>query len=615
MMAHADPSPAAGARALSGLPLDVLRLIVGKLDLQDRLSLEAVDRSHRDALRELPELWQDIKLGGGRALEITKKQLLCLIGRMNPGMQAASRITSIAAAVLNITESYMDYDPFLNREAYLRWTTPQAILASGILIIPFKVLYQSVPETWGPLRLTIETCKVWVVEQVCRLSKAARYFLSVCQNVVRDPGFLVRTLIENGAGQVKPEGKRSARRAVSVDVSEATNLSPAFLAACSIALSAAGHHVALKMDGKSDPGFLANHPMLDIIRMLAPECLLQVNLLVSGKFPWRANCLDLEGCSHKEQLQEAAQTETVEAKLERVAASIAPHYKGSRAAYRSFLGKVLSLVELREKVAAVSGNSTEWRRGATAKVVSETVIVEHLVQVEPLLLEALRRCSSPEKLHLIFRNCLLPANGFRSLWAMLGEREFRSLGLQQQSPFEDPRVAGLLLSCIELQSSAGLQVLELDLSLSPADLDFVALFLNRNLNGAEVVVHLRPAFYSKNGRLSQYFFSKLRKLCLSERGARLRIVRYRGEAPLTKGRAAENPGSLNDAFISPVQQEIGSKLRFRRVVVFVDRSVSFFLLGDLVVILAIVLDWILGLGWLNSCQDGPSYGPSGCSWP
>ncbi|GAQ86750.1 hypothetical protein KFL_003090070 [Klebsormidium nitens] len=590
-MALADPSPAAAARALSGLPLDVLRLIVAKLDLQDRLRLEALDRSHREIMRE-PELWQDIRLGGGRALEIKEEQLLILISRIDHRMQAASHIAGMTAALQDITQSYLGHDPLRNPKLDSRLSTPGATLGSPFSFIEIRVLYQAVPETWGPLRLIAETCTVWVVEQVNRIPKAARKLFSACQKIVRDPAAIVGTLKAKLTGQVKLEGKPSAKKAVSLNVTGGTKLSPAFLAACTIALSAAGYHVDLTMDGESDPGFLVNHPVHDVIRSLALDCSLHVNLLVSGKFPWTADCL--EGFGQGGQLQAAVQPETVEAKVERVAASIAPHYKGSSAACQNFLDKVWSLVEFRAAVAGKSGSA----KGATAKVVSETVVLEHLVEVEPLLLEALRRCSSPEKLQLAFRNCLLPANGFRSLFAVLGERGTGRVALQQHSPFENPQVAALLLACAELQSSTGLKVLELDLPLSPADLDSVALFLDRNLNGAEVVIHLRPAFYFKSGQLSQRFFSQLRGLCLSERSARLRIVRYRGGAPLSKGRAAEDPGSL-DAFLSPVQQEIRSKLRIRKIVGFVDRSISFLLVGDLLVVLATLVDWLLGLGWLS----------------
>ena len=53
--------PSAEARALAALPVDVLRLILKDFSLKERLRLEILDKSHREALRD-PELWHAIKL-------------------------------------------------------------------------------------------------------------------------------------------------------------------------------------------------------------------------------------------------------------------------------------------------------------------------------------------------------------------------------------------------------------------------------------------------------------------------------------------------------------------------------------------------------------------------
>lgn len=132
------------------------------------------------------------------------------------------------------------------------------------------------------------------------------------------------------------------------------------------------------MDGATDPGFVSNHPVLHIIRSLALDCSLHVTPLVTGVYPWRPGCVG--GFNPWAQEQDTnPDSEAIESKLERVAASIAPEFDDSKAACRMFLNKVSSLVELRAKVEALSGSQgrSGSGRGATAKVVSETVVFEH----------------------------------------------------------------------------------------------------------------------------------------------------------------------------------------------------------------------------------------------
>ena len=81
--------------------------------------------------------------------------------------------------------------------------------------------------------------------------------------------------------------------------------------------------------------------MLDVIRSLALDCSLHVNLLVTGVHPWRPECLSR--FNPYAQGQDAApEYEAIESKLERVAASLAPQFEGSKAAYQMFVDKIFS---------------------------------------------------------------------------------------------------------------------------------------------------------------------------------------------------------------------------------------------------------------------------------
>ncbi|GAQ86752.1 hypothetical protein KFL_003090090 [Klebsormidium nitens] len=336
--------------------------------------------------------------------------------------------------------------------------------------------------------------------------------------------------------------------------------------------------------------------------ILALDCSLHVNLLVTGVHPWRPECLSRFN-SYAQGQDAAPEYEAIESKLERVAASTAPEFEGSKAAYQMFVDKIFSLVELREKVEAISGRSASGMRGATAKVVSETVVFELLEEAKPPLLEELRQYlqESPDKLRLVFRNCLLKGDRFRFLCGLIGDCGIGCVVFEQHFPFEKPDMARAILGCAELQRSTGLHTLELDFPLSVTDLESVALFLDRNEHVSEVAIHLRPAFYSKSAGGFQQVLSKLKELCASERGARVRLVRmrYRGGAPLqTEGAegGTERDEAFDDAFLALVEEEVQSAYRFQRALQELDRAVAFFQLADLILCLAVLLDYLFVWG-------------------
>lgn len=185
---------------------------------------------------------------------------------------------------------------------------------------------------------------------------------------------------------------------------------------------------------------------------------------------------------------------------------------------------------------------------------------------------------------------------------------------QQHFPYEKPDMARIILGCVELQTSTGLRTLELDLPLSVADLESVAVFLNRNQDVSEVVIHLRPAFYFKGAGGFQQTLSKLRELCASERGARVRLVRYRRGARIQREGVNGATETDDNAFLAPVEEEVQSAHRFHRALLILDAVVALFQVVDILLCLAVLLDYLLGLGLLSFMSTTPSGWRSSCSW-
>ncbi|GAQ92866.1 hypothetical protein KFL_011740020 [Klebsormidium nitens] len=499
----------AEARALAALPVDVLALILKDMSLKERLRLETLDKNHRDALR-VPELWEAIDLEALCALNCTEDQLLSLLSRVEPRMQrGAAQIRRMAESLDDVTESFTKHMVPEFAVEQLKRKTRTSFNRDFIFIqlVILRFLYKAVPESWGPVRFFFEACTLWLVDQLQRIPLAVRSVFKFLRNVKSNPSAFVR----NGTSSPleKPERQRSAKKAVLLDVSGAVNLSPTFIAACAIALSAAGFQGSVRMDEEGDPGFLTNHPVFEVTRSLALDCAFLVNLKVSGAYPWKANCLTPFNPWGRAQ-EPVGAPEEIETKLERVAASIAPQFEGSRAAYELFLGKISSLVELRAEIAGSRGRrrvANQRRDGESFR--AGTVTVQHHG-------------------HVFSRNS---------------------------------NMACVILGSPELQASQGLRALALDFPLSLADLDSVALFLDRNATGAHVVGGARVP----NGT------------------DRTRAAEWGGTAADPRG------GLLEHAFLTPLQQE----LRFEGALRAADRVFWGIGIADVIFGLVLLLDYLL----------------------
>ncbi|GAQ89567.1 hypothetical protein KFL_005370040 [Klebsormidium nitens] len=163
---------AAGSMPLAALPKDVLRIILKKLSLEDRLRVELVDKSHRDMMRDR-ELWQELNLGAMQALSITEGQLLRLLGRIDAGFeQIFPELESMAGTLKDIAEESLKHirGPLVQNLDSFRLDVSYFgadMVSAGARY--FSRLRQLVPEAWGPCRLVVETCTAWFADQVDRL--------------------------------------------------------------------------------------------------------------------------------------------------------------------------------------------------------------------------------------------------------------------------------------------------------------------------------------------------------------------------------------------------------------------------------------------------------------
>jgi hypothetical protein len=556
------------ALSLCGLPKDVLQIILKKIGLKDRLRLELLDKRHRDVLRE-PELWHEIDLASMQALNLTEDQLLHLLSRVHPGLEEVSwHIEGMTDIFNEVTKSFLKNDPNpLSELDKISQDFPYLgsdLVSDSEAALFFERLHQKVPESWGVTRVFVETCTIWFADQIHCLRHIGPLmwgFLVSCRSSIKDPADCAKKLLAQLS--LSFPRKRPGRLmevkpkfAACLDVSGAVSLSPAFLAACTVALSAVGFKVSFRMTGDGDPSFPIYH-LLNLMRTLAFDCSIHVKLGVTGTYRWTKSLLESVEQTRRDSSEGSGDsTNEVLASLENgllVAGMM--EYSASKAAYRRFLGKILLLVDLRRQIEVAAGRSA-GNVGARAKVACETVVFEKLFTVAPTLLDEVQEYleQSPSNLKLVFRNCLLTPGDFASLGELLEANAARSVSFQQTIfPFRRnnnlPR-AESILGPAALQKIDSLQTLELDFPLSLPDVDYAIGFLDKNEEGAKVVVHLRPRFYAGFPDQAQQLFSKLRDLCASERGRRVRIVQHRednrilrrGGAPETVGRTGE--GSL-----------------------------------------------------------------------
>lgn len=147
------------------------------------------------------------------------------------------------------------------------------------------------PESWGVTRLSIETCTIWFADQFHRLRHICTLiwgFLVFCRSSIKDPADCAKKLLAllSSSFPRKRPGRLlevKPKVAACLDVSGAVSLSPPFLAACTVALSAVGFKVSFRMTGDGDPSFPIYH-LLNLMRTLAFDCSIHVKLGVTGTY-------------------------------------------------------------------------------------------------------------------------------------------------------------------------------------------------------------------------------------------------------------------------------------------------------------------------------------------
>jgi hypothetical protein len=605
-MEERSQGPHTKALSLCGLPTDVLRMILKKIGLKDRLCLELLDKRDLETLRE-PELWYEVDLASMQALNLTEDQLLHLLSRVHPEFGGvSSQIRSMAEIFDEVTKSFMKNDPIFGRSLN-EISQDLSYLGRDLLSVAslsLERLHHTVPRSWGTSRLLVETCTAWFFDQVHRLTQMGPWvwgILVACIRIIGDPtGFVKKLQARLNTPHRQPPQSRKAKIMVSLYVSGAKKLSPAYLAACTIALSAAGFKVRFRMTGHADPPFPAYH-LLNLMRGLAFDCSIHVGVLVPCTHRLVKKCSEI---FNRVSLSAETGYSTSEpnASLRNIlAAALAVarvmEYPASGAAYRRFANKMLLLVELREQMGILAGRPDGCEVGAKARVACETVVFENLYSFEPTLLDDVQEYlqQPPSNLRLVFRNSLLTPVGFALIGELLAASAASCVSFQQADfPFcrhvWDPERESAVLASAALQKSTSLKALELDFPLASPVVDSVIHFLDKSEQGAQVVIHLRPHFYAGNPERSQELFSKLRDLCASERGCRVEIVQHSRGPGATRVGVSETIGSSGDDALLPIQQEIDAQLRIGKYIGVTNFLILFvYCLLDLSLVLADLL--------------------------
>lgn len=594
----------AGCAPLAALPKDILCCILKKVGLKDRLRLELVDRSHRDTLRD-HELWKEINLGAMQALDLSQKQLVCLLSRICPQLlKHLHRVKSMTETLRDISLEYKDHVPNAlgRRVQWLKadWT----YLRKDMIILArlyFPRCHQAIPESWGSTRLAVEACTRWFSEQVTRISRALTSFwqnFSVILKRLQGPFAIAKV---PGSKLHRATQLISANAALALDVSGATSLSPPFLAACVIAMSAAGVKVDFKMDQDTDPLFPL-HEVVNLLNILALDCSIKVNMLISDLYHfWKTNFLKDVNPWNRPSQGDQPDFSALEAFQINSAVSQLVPYGGSEASFKHCHQTVWTLLNHRLSIAAAAGRVDKWLKSETRlRVVASTVVFDSLYiipEAQKMIFEGIREYlqESPSKLRLVFHNCLYIQPELRGLCTLLGDCGVGSLSFQLQAEFPldercNPQAQDAVLGSQALQKSKNLRVLELDCPLVLEDLDSAARFLDSNESGATLVLHLRPRSFA-NPETARLFLSKLHDLCASEHGARVKIVQHRGNSARHSGDDARaTTGGASDAFLSPVQQEIRADLRLEKMLTWTTRLLWALSLLEALLALALIFD-------------------------
>lgn len=603
-MAHGIRSPFAEAQPLTSLPGDVLRIILNKIGLEDRLRVELLSKSHRDTLRE-PELWRKLDLASMQALDLRDEQLLHLLSRVDPGFMF-QKLSSQVRGMAEILEDLTQAESFIKRP--LRGCLdrmPMAVEAGHVpevkSLIPFTAilflrLHRLVPEAWGPTRVIVETCTSWISNQINRVARVYPRIvrlLSACQASLKHPQAFPKTLLAsfNGPPSVRLVQVDSAKVDLLFNASGAANLSPAFISACIIALSAAGFKTEFRMEAYRDPLFPLH--LVELIKALAVDCSVHVNLLVSGAhFGAKHFLKHFNPCVGD---QEVRQEHDVGASLSSSLAAFRSYtYPDSAAAYQRFEHMVRLLSKLRGEIEALAGRTRTC--GDKARVLSQTVVIENLVKGldQRVLLGGLQEYlnASPSKLRLVLRNCRMRDANIRSLCDLLGECGVGHVTYQKIGHIRPwRRMGNSVLLSLGLRNSKDLHTLELDCPLYESDFNALTAFLDANGHGTKIVIHVRRSIYCLDLNEARKVLSKLKVLCSSERGARVTVVHHRGGAPGgSPGQVADSVSTFDD---SPFEREVATALKYRMLLMGMDHALFFLHIFDRVACLIYILQRML----------------------
>lgn len=556
------------------LPADILHIVLKKIEFKDRLALEMVSKGHRDTLRAL-EPWHGINLSHLNASSVTKRQFLKLLATVQPGFgRASSQIDSIAA----IFESF----PQTHRQKWVSVISPkyadvysEARIASIVRRagFPYKqgFLEQNPSACLSIFEQPQEACTILAAEHVDWLSQLGRKIYEQ---------LLLPSLMSTAATARRSDPDAEKVRLL-LNVSGAQQLSPFFLAACVVALSAVGFRVDLWMNKANDPSFLWNQ-VVELLQVLTGgDCTLRVNLAVSDRVLVERDLdIALEECMRTREKSEFLGVKGPQYSCPLVQALANTHSAWpalSKVSYDNFLSKVSALSQLQASAAAMVGcPMSQFDPGAKSRVLSETLILGEYTSVSQIAQFLHRRPEARLRLRFMRSNML----GYRSeklleLFDALRRSgvfhlSFHSSEKQVFHAGQDPLFGQDwredILRSPALISSEALQILELDFSLSPGTLDSIAHFLEQNQFGAEIWIHLRASWYTRQEEAS--IFARLAEMRSSDWGSCLRIVQHQGRQGVDRGMGGSGE------MVASAQRELACERRREMLVTGVDWGVQ-----------------------------------------
>lgn len=323
-----------GTFPICELPADVVRIILKRIAFKDRLALEMVSKGHRDILRDL-ESWHAVNLWDMEATDISESQFAKVLAKIQPGFdKALPQIGCIAAVLDSFLQAY--------REELERPSSPkygdvyaEARIASMAKAAGFPYqqhfLEKNPQRTLDFSERALETCTILAADEVDWLKQMGRKISGVL-------------FPRSAAIAAQTESSDGEKVRIFLNISGAKLLSPSFLAASIIVLSAAGYRVDFRMDKADDPPFSIQHT--DILQVLTGgDCTFHVNLGMPKallRFDLKYD-LDMYAVP-SEEVGLPEQRNDYQNPLAQVLANASSlTYSDSKAFYNNFLSKILTL--------------------------------------------------------------------------------------------------------------------------------------------------------------------------------------------------------------------------------------------------------------------------------